>query len=105
MAGVNHTENGEKIVFLTESIDIEFVALPHSCNIFIRKAHLLCGLQGVKVSGVGFKGALHINNVFNCFEEEGCDSSDFVNLVNRCSTVEQFCDGEDVVITEIFDIG
>ena len=104
MAGVNHSENGEEIVFFSEVPDLDLVALPHSCDILVGEAHLLCSFQDFEVERMSLEGLFHIDNSLYSLEEEGGNLCDFVNLIDCCAAVENLGDGEDIVIAELFYI-
>ena len=104
MAGVNHTEYGEEVVFLAEVPNFELVAVPHTSDIFIREAHFLRSAESFKLKGVSLQGLFHINNALDSIEEEGGNLCNFVNLGYRSSAVKNFGDSKDIVVAEFFNI-
>ena len=104
MAGIYHLEYGEELVLLAELEYVKLGALPHSCNVLIREAHLLCRGEGLKLEGMSLESFLHIDDVLDRLEEEGSDLGNFVYFLDSDAACEKLCDCKDVVVAEGGDI-
>ena len=104
VAGINHSEYGEEVVFLSVLEYVKLLALPESCHVLVGEAHLLCRFKGFEVEYVCLKTLFHIDDVHYSVKEEGGNLGYLVNLLNGSAAVEKLCDSEDIVVTEFGDV-
>ena len=86
MAGIHHSEHRHQVILFPEVIHIQFRAVPHSGNILIAEAHLLCSSGDIQIANIRLQSFFHLHNFLDSLQEERCDLSDFVDLLDRYTT-------------------